>query len=514
MEIVSQNENLVTEFLLIVKLFFTDKEIEKSDMKISHSYLLNESQIISKIVFNNNKFAIRTTKIDSNTDIAKTIKHNGRILLYNELSKLTKKSFPWGSLTGIRPTKLYYELLEMKDENYALRSLIKNYKVSKKRAELLKEIIYNQKPYIEKYKKTDFSRGSINAVDNYATLPFHEQKRKIKNSLEVVYPIRNIEDKSLEMGGNIDLYINIPFCTTKCYYCSFISQPLDKCGGLVEPYLKALRKEINATIEFIKHKNYKIKNIYVGGGTPTAISAEELNDVLKVIPCESGEFTVECGRPDTITKEKLDVLKKYNVNRISINPQTFNDETLKKIGRNHTSEDVINAINLARNYSFKINMDLIAGLADEKIEDFKNSLKKTISLQPENITVHTLSIKKSSQLKNEGGAVSKLEEVEKMVNYSIDILRNHDYKPYYLYRQKNTLGNFENIGYFKSDYVCKFNINSMEECSSVIACGANAISKRVYKTTYKIERYANMRDIKEYISRIEEIIVKKHKLFD
>lgn len=512
MEVVSQNENLTNELWLVVKLFYTEQEIQQLKLKITHTYSHNEKQLICNIQINNNKPATSIIPINKYTDITKTIKHNSKILLYNELYKLTKKSHPWGALTGIRPTKMFYDLKAIGGESYALNALINNYKVSKKRAKLLKEIIFHQKPHLEKASiDTNLSRGCIVPVDYYANNTKVKKLKKLKVSTNLAYPLNygNVKNEV----KTIDLYINIPFCTTKCYYCSFISQPLSQCAHLVQPYIEALIKEINATIVFLKHKDYIIQNVYVGGGTPTAITAEQLDNILKAIPSLINEFTVECGRADTITNEKLDVLKKHNVNRISINPQTFNDNTLKVIGRSHTAHDVMKVFNIARKYDFVINMDLIAGLANESFTDFKNTLKKTISLKPENITVHTLSIKRNSKLKTQGGEVSMVKEVEKMVNYSLKKLKSNGYKPYYLYRQKNTLANLENIGYFKDDYACKFNINSMEEVSSIIACGANGISKRVYKSTNMIKRCANVKDINEYISRIEEIILRKHKLF-
>jgi len=376
-----------------------------------------------------------------------------------------EKILPWGSLTGIRPTKLYYELIKECNGDYmkAMNMLIDTFKVTYPKAQLVKEIIKNQKGIIKN--------------DNL-----------------------------------VDLYINIPFCPSKCYYCSFISAPIDKCRDQVEPYLEALIKEISATKELISTKNYIVKSIYIGGGTPTILDANQMDRLLSAIDYNVAEFTVECGRPDTITADKLDVLKKHNVTRISINPQTFCNKTLKTIGRNHTSQDILDAYKLALNYNFSINMDLIAGLGGESLLTFKKSLNKAIECYPDNITVHTLSIKRGSELKTEGGETSTEDVVSKMIEYSYPTLINAGYKPYYMYKQKNMLGNLENIGYFR-DKVSIFNIDSMEEFASIIACGANAISKRYYSLNNKIERFANLKNISEYITRIDEMIDKKKALF-
>ena len=234
--------------------------------------------------------------------------------------------------------------------------------------------------------------------------------------------------------------------------------------------------------------------------------------MLSVIDYNVSEFTVECGRPDTITKEKLDVLKNHNVTRISINPQTFCDKTLKEIGRSHTSKDILEAYKLSMNYDFTINMDLIAGLSHETFSTFKKSISKALDYAPDNITIHTLSIKRGSELKENNSPTSSEFDVEKMVEYSYRTLIDAGYKPYYLYKQKNMIGNLENIGYYR-EKPSVFNIDSMEEFASIIACGANAISKRYYSLDNKIERFANLKNIDEYINRIDEMIEKKNQLF-
>lgn len=466
-KISTNNDKLIDELTLILKLFYSEEDIEYLDIDFqlnqeyngSNIYTICQSSLDGRIIE-------RCDKIRNNQFPDRFKKRYAKLALFELLSNIfPDRTLPWGSLTGIRPTKLYYELIKEFDGDYmkAMNELIDEFKVTENKAKLVKEIIKNQKNIIKN--------------DNL-----------------------------------VDLYINIPFCPSKCYYCSFISLPIDKCAHQLEPYLDALTKEIEATKQLIEKKNYIVKSIYIGGGTPTILSAEQLDRLLSIIGYKVNEFTVECGRPDTITKEKLDVLDNHGVTRISINPQTFCNKTLKEIGRNHTSKDIIDAYKLALNYNFSINMDLIAGLGNETLTTFKKSLNKAIECAPDNITVHTLSIKRGSSLKTDGGNTSNDDTVKKMIDYSYSTLTNAGYKPYYLYKQKNMIGNLENIGYFR-DKPSIFNIDSMEEFASIIACGANAISKRFYSLNNKIERWANLKNIDEYINRIDEMIEKKNSLF-
>lgn len=463
------DEKLYDELLLVVKLFYSEEDINNLDLEFNISQELDEKNldISTKIEF------VQTSEIHNSCGKIKDIKFPERykkryakILLYNILKRTNpNKKLPWGSLTGIRPTKLYYELIKENKGDYmrAMNELMDDFGVSYEKAMLVKEIIKNQRCVIKN--------------DNL-----------------------------------VDLYINIPFCPSKCYYCSFISMPIDKCREKLEPYLEALFKEIQSAKQLIEKKNYILKSIYIGGGTPTILSAEQLDRLLSILDYDVNEFTVECGRPDTITKEKLDVLKAHGVTRISINPQTFCNKTLKEIGRSHTAQDILEAYKLALNYNFVINMDLIAGLSHEKLPTFKKSINKALEYYPDNITVHTLSIKRGSDLKENNGDTASDEEVQKMIEYSHQTLIDAGYKPYYLYKQKNMIGNLENIGYFR-EKPSVFNIDSMEEFASIIACGANAISKRYWSLPNKIERHANLKNIDEYINRIDEMIEKKNNLF-
>ena len=374
MNLICSNEKFNDELLLVVKLFFSPTEVEESDLNIKVDYNILDNNLSYDIsisgIFNK---SIHNDKILTKQQLEKEDKYVKRYLkisLYDMLSQLTQKTMPWGSLTGIRPTKLFYELKkELGSSILAKNELINTFRVSPQKAEVVMEVTRNQ------------SRIEIN--DNL-----------------------------------VDLYINIPFCTTKCYYCSFISAPIAQCQQYVEPYIDALLKELNAVKQIINKNNYIVKSIYMGGGTPTALSHEQLDRILTQITYPVSEFTVEAGRPDTITKEKLDVLKKHGVTRISINPQTFSNRTLKQIGRAHTSQDIIDAYNMALPYDFSINMDLIAGLSNESFNTFKNSLNKTLELHPDNITVHTLSVKRTSKLSEGEGDKGTVDEVTKMIDYS------------------------------------------------------------------------------------------------
>ena len=462
------DEKLYDELLLVTKLFYNDDDISNLNLEFNVSEEVDEknSTISVKITTADSEEYTYSGDIRDRKFPERYKKRYAKILLYKILKKLNPdKKLPWGSLTGIRPTKLYYELIKEHKGDYmkAMNELMDEFGVSYQKAMLVKEIIKNQRIVIKN--------------DNL-----------------------------------VDLYINIPFCPSKCYYCSFISMPIDKCKDKLEPYLDALIKEINDAKDLIERKNYIIKSIYIGGGTPTILSAEQLKRLLDVIDYNVNEFTVECGRPDTITKDKLDVLKEHGVTRISINPQTFCNKTLKEIGRSHTSQDILEAYRLALNYNFVINMDLIAGLSHEKFTTFKKSISKALEYYPDNITIHTLSIKRGSELKETNGDTASLEDVQNMVEYSYKTLIDAGYKPYYLYKQKNMIGNLENIGYFR-EKPSVFNIDSMEEFASIIACGANAISKRYWSLYNKIERWANVKNIYEYINRIDEMIAKKNELF-
>lgn len=386
--------------------------------------------------------------------------------LYSILNKELGVSLPWGSLTGVRPTKFARDLIEYGEikESYLVPEILnRDYFVSMDKARLVGQIIKNQKGIIKN--------------DNL-----------------------------------IDIYINIPICPTRCVYCSFISSELAKVYDKVDKYIDCLIKEIECVKEIIRKKSYIVRNIYIGGGTPSVLTANQLDKLLSQVNFPVNEFTVECGRPDTISPEKLDILKRQGVTRISINPQTFCESTLKRIGRKQKNMQVFEAYTHALERDFVVNMDIIAGLPGEKLGIFKRTVNTLLELQPHNITVHTLSIKNGSCLSLENEQIDD-KDVQKMLDYAEDVLFKNGYKPYYLYRQKNQLKGLENVGYFRDNYACMFNIESMEETNTIIGIGAGAISKRIFNLERKLERLPNVKFIEDYIARFDEMLDKKRDFF-
>lgn len=382
-----------------------------------------------------------------------------KIAIYRNLSFLTGVNLPYGCLTGIRPTKLYSEI-QNEQEKYAKSArevFVKDYSVSESKVQLVEKIVNVQRP------------------------------------------LRNKSSKEY------DVFVFIPFCPTRCAYCSFVSLPIDKQKKLVRPYVDCLIRELEQTKELIRCKKIKVRAVYVGGGTPTSIGAQLLDEVLEHCHFGGREFTVEAGRPDTINKDIVDVMKKHGVTRISVNPQTFNDKTLEIIGRRHKCSDTYDAYMLVKD-SFDVNMDLIACLPGETLDDFKRSVDIAVALNPANITVHTLYMKKGSALKQCGYDNTDYDTAAQMVDYAYSKLTESGFEPYYMYRQKYTSGNLENVGYAKPDKACIYNIDIMEEDTSIIANGANAISKKWDKRRNLITRCANYKEPLEYVKHIDEML--------
>lgn len=432
-----------------------------------------------KFIIHNGKFEIYLKEsIEVEYSLSEeNVKEELKRVLFEYLKRETGKILPWGILSGIRPTKQIHKIIN--------RSLPKE------------DII---KIFMEKY-LTSLEKAEL--------------------CYETALIEKNIVNKE---QNKISVYIGMPFCPTRCAYCSFTSNPILKCKKLVDPYIEALIREIDEISKFIDNKNLKIQNVYFGGGTPTAVDEKIFYYLMEkifmsfVLNKNVEEFNVECGRPDSITEEKLLIMKKYGVNRISINPQTMNDETLKKIGRNHSTKDVIEKFHLARKCGFtNINMDLIIGLPGETIEHIKKTMNEIKKLNPDNITVHGMSIKRASKLhENLLSGKFKLEE-QNNLNHMFDLTRNLSKElrmhPYYLYRQKNMVGNMENLGYAKIGKEGIYNIQIIEEKQTIIALGADAVTKIVDLKDDRFERVANLKDVREYISRIEEKIkVKIEKL--
>ncbi|MBR1747180.1 MAG: coproporphyrinogen dehydrogenase HemZ [Clostridia bacterium] len=380
--------------------------------------------------------------------------------LYNYLSKQLGIELPYGSLTGVRPTKLFYELKSQQKDPFGI--LTEEFKVSPKRAKLISDCVSNQ-------------AGVINTEPDA-----------------------------------VAIFVNIPFCPTRCSYCSFISTEVGRIKKELPFYVKALVAELENIKELIALNEKRVTSIYVGGGTPGSIGPDNLDAILRPLAGFGVEFTVEAGRPDTINQELADVLSKNNVSRISINPQTFKQKTLDEIGRKHTIDSIYSAYNLSKG-KFFVNMDLIAGLPGENLQDLSDSLDKTIELRPENITVHSLSLKRGSAMTLSG--VDKVYDgkVKEMMDCSMDRLLLAGYAPYYLYRQKNTFDNLENVGYCRSGRQCKYNIDMMEEAITVLGAGAGAMTKIICDGM--ISRFSNPKGFREYIERQSEIIEKKNNFF-
>ena len=450
---------LENELLDVVRLF------KRRPETLAHSFRYAEGVFCNDFSVDGQAYSFEDRgQVRDELEYKRAERRFAKLRLYQILSELYGEEMPWGALTGIRPTKLAYSELE---NGRDFTGLFRQMRVKEENIRLVQEILQTQEGVYEK------------------------------------------------KDGNTDLFVSIPFCPTKCAYCSFITAPIDKTRHFLPAYLDCLDKELQAAKESIGN----LRSVYVGGGTPFALSEPELERVLEGIApiyqsyAPNTEYTVEAGRPDTFTEEKLSLLKAYGVTRICINPQSFCDETLQKIGRKHTQEDIYKAFAMTEKYGFSVNVDLIAGLADEKTETFIESVKKAVALNADNITVHCLSLKSGAKLKEE---TERLENdfIADMVAASREILSENGYLPYYMYRQKYQVGNYENVGWTKKGKACVYNVDIMEETADNLAVGANAVSKRVFNDKGLITRFASQKDLKTYIEGIEEIITKKRKFFE
>ena len=319
-------------------------------------------------------------------------------------------------------------------------------------------------------------------------------------------------------NDEVSLYIGVPFCPSRCVYCSFVSAAVEKCRPLVEPFVEGLCREIKAAGELLGKTGQVIRSVYIGGGTPTTLSAEQFHRVFSAMEehlllDRCSEFTVEAGRPDTITPEKLAAFARHGVDRVSVNPQSMNDLVLERMGRPHSGEDIRRAYAEVRQAGkFAVNMDLIAGLPGDSPQGFASSLREVMDLEPENITVHTLALKKGSQLMENPEALPSDREVEDMLNAAWEALRQEGYVPYYLYRQKYMSGSFENVGWTKPGYESLYNMVMMEELHSIIALGGGGVTKLFWPKTGKIERFANPKYPQEYLRDIDVLCQKKEDL--
>ena len=423
------------------------------------------------------------TDIPSDADARIQALHRRRALrrlcrqtLYDLLRKETGIHPPWGSMTGIRPTHLMYEALnEGMSMADAQEHLVHQFDVAPEKAALLAELV-------------------------------------------------SVQQQLPPPGDDwMDVYIGIPFCTTRCTYCSFSSGELGD-GHLVAPYLTALFREMDACAQLLRDAGKNLRAVYVGGGTPTSLNEEQLprllEKMMQCFPCAM-EYTVEAGRPDTLTLPKLEAIRRAGVQRISINPQTMKDETLKIIGRRHTVAQTVESFQLARELGFDdINMDLIMGLPEESLEDVRDTLEQVKALKPDNLTVHSLALKRAARLNmfKEDYKDYKMVNTTEHMNLTAEYAKEMGLEPYYLYRQKSMAGNLENVGYASPGKAGIYNILIMEEKQTIVACGAGASTKRVWNEpnpdgTHRIERCENVKDVAQYIERIDEMIERKQKLF-
>ena len=451
----TNTEFLHAELMDVVRLFGPDAP------DLSHSFLYAENNFINTVIAEGSEFAYRDEyPCADELEFKRYAKRFAKLAVYNALKTLTGKTMPWGALTGIRPTKLAYGEREQ------------------------------GRPFVPMFEKFGVAPENIALVGD------------VLAAQEGIYGREE---------GAADLYIGIPFCPSKCNYCSFITADIGKTEKHLENYLAALEKEIAGCAGLYKN----LKSIYIGGGTPLVLHTEQLRRVLEAAEpfARRGiEYTVEAGRPDVFTEEKLALLQEYGVMRVCVNPQSFCNETLERIGRKHTAEDIYRAYEMARRFPFEINFDLIAGLTGESAAQFEESVDRAVALAPENITVHTLCLKKGARLKEEESFLEGGDMAE-MIAYARSRLYAAGYVPYYLYRQKYMAGNFENTGWTKPGKACVYNIDVMEEITDNIACGANAVTKKLFAGEGRIERLGAPKDIPTYIAKIDKIISDKRALF-
>ena len=472
----------------LVKSFYPEEEIVLSDddspaaeydEKISLFYGKNKISIRIERVSGDRKRQEEGVWLTEEMHGRKERKNQTKILLYHMLQKRTGQELPWGTLTGVRPTKIPMALIDAGHSNVETAKIMREqYLVSREKTALAVSIANRERHILE---DIDYKNG-------------------------------------------YSLYIGIPFCPTICAYCSFSSSPLKVWKNKVDDYLDALCHEIRETASM--WAGQVLDTIYIGGGTPTTLEPHQMERLLsEVEKCfdisHIKEYTVEAGRPDSITKEKLEVLHWHGISRISINPQTMKQETLEIIGRHHTVEQTVQSFLTARELGFdNINMDLIVGLPNENLEDVRHTMEQLEELQPDNITVHSLAIKRAARLNmfKEDYTNLKMENTWEHIEVTADYCKRMGLQPYYLYRQKNMAGNFENVGYAKEGKAGIYNILIMEEKQTIVACGAGASTKRVWNTpnpdgTHRIERCENVKDVALYIERIDEMIERKKRLF-
>lgn len=470
MNLYVKNHNFHFELENLTRLFFPNEKITVirvfSEPQPPYIYTEVSDKITISVnigSFNKSETVVKKLADDDNELVSAQ-------LLYKLLCDFTELTQPWGILTGVRPVKLLRRLAEESSEEQAVKKFEKDFFVSNEKIALSRETEHNERKILELSKPESFS-----------------------------------------------LYVGIPFCPSRCSYCSFVMASIERAEKLIEPYTKLLCEEIKRTAEIANKLGLRLETVYFGGGTPTTLSAEQLDTVLGTVnnsfdmsTCR--EFTVEAGRPDTIDIAKLFALKENKVDRISINPQTVNDEVLKTIGRKHTAQQFFDAFELARKCGFdNINTDLIAGLPTDTPESFKNSLDSIVRLNAECITVHTLCMKRASRLTTEGVTLDlqQARDAREMLAYTQNILGQNEYIPYYMYRQSRMVGNLENVGWSKRGFESLYNVYVMDETHTILACGSGGVTKLKRNNPDYLERIFNFKYPYEYIDRFDELIQRK-----
>lgn len=470
MNLYVKNHNFHFELENLTRLFFPNEKItvirDFSEPQPPYIYTEVSDKITISVnigSFNKSETAVKKLTDDDNELVSAQ-------LLYKLLCDFTGLTQPWGILTGVRPVKLLRKLAEESNEEQAVKKFENDFFVSNEKIALSRETEHNERKILELSRPESFS-----------------------------------------------LYVGIPFCPSRCSYCSFVMASIERAEKLIEPYTKLLCEEIKRTAEIANKLGLRLETVYFGGGTPTTLSAEQLDTVLGTVnksfdmsTCR--EFTVEAGRPDTIDSAKLFALKENKVDRISINPQTTNDEVLKTIGRKHTAQQFFDAFELARKCGFdNINTDLIAGLPTDTPESFKNSLDSIVKLNAECITVHTLCMKRASRLTTEGVTLDlqQARDAREMLAYTQNILGQNEYIPYYMYRQSRMVGNLENVGWSKRGFESLYNVYVMDETHTILACGSGGVTKLKRNNPDYLERIFNFKYPYEYIDRFDELIQRK-----
>lgn len=460
-------ENISTIFFPYEKIRIFENSCDEKDAITVITEINGNALTVDAVVYDKRKKEY--IKADENTDKKSALS----ILLYNVFSEILEITYPWGLLYGVRPARRMHALTDSFSEKEAKRIFKEKYLVNDAKTELTATVMHK-------------------------------------------------ENKIIALSGckSFSLYISIPFCPTRCSYCSFVSHSIEHTVKLVEPYVELLIKEIEETGKYAKNLGLRLETVYFGGGTPTTLSADNLTRLFKAVENNFDlstvrEYTVEAGRPDTVTKEKLLALKAAGVTRISINPQTFNNDVLRIIGRQHSAEETLAAFELARKCGFNnINMDFIAGLPGDNLYSFKTSVCKGIELDTESITVHTLSLKSGAYMATKESAFdsSPKKIVASMVDFGNKALCENGYYPYYMYRQGKSLGNLENVGWCKEGFEGLYNIFMMDETHTVLSVGAGAVIKLKDPNTGKIERVYNYKYPYEYIDRFDEILNRKNSI--